>query len=131
MQLDGNLTGISEATTGDNNDSIDASDYDTEDEAFPEPIPANLYPVFGQNPHPGEPLRFDVDFKSEQSSYLPLCLMLNSRSVFNKCDNLREMLQQIGPDICLASETWERERKRLNTDDIFIQEICTHVNERT
>ena len=100
--MDGNITEISDVTSVDSDannsdDSIDATEFDTEDEAFPEVIPANLSPIFGQNVNPGQPLSFDVDLEADLSSSLPLCLLLNSRSVFNKSDNLREMLHQIGP----------------------------------
>ena len=98
----------------DNSISSD-SDYDTEDEAFPQVIPANLYPLPGQNVNQGEPVCFDVNLETDLTSSLPLCLLLNARSVFNKRDNLREMLHQIGPDICLISETFERARMRLDT----------------
>ena len=110
--MDGN---ISESSTDSlSNDDSDATEYDTEDEAFPEVVPANLSPIPDQKVEPGQPLIFDVDLKSDMSSSLPLCLLLNSRSIFNKSDNLREMLHQISPDICLISETFERERKRIS-----------------
>ena len=60
-------------------------------------------------------IRLDVNQTYGQSSNLPLCLLFNARSVFNKSENLTEMLQQIGPDICIISETFERERKRLDS----------------
>ena len=86
--------------------------YDTEDEAFSEAIPANFSPIPGQNVVAGQPLIFDIDQGEPQSS-LPLCLVFNARSIFNKSDNLREMLHQYGPDICLVSESFERPRKRI------------------
>ena len=39
--------------------------------------------------------------------------MLNARSAYNKADNLRDMLHQIGPSVAIISETWEREKARL------------------
>ena len=39
--------------------------------------------------------------------------MLNARSLYNKPDNFKDLLHQIGPDLLLASETWERKRKPL------------------
>ena len=42
-------------------------------------------------------------------------MMMNARSVYNKADNLRELLHRIGPSVVLVSETWERERLRLGT----------------
>jgi hypothetical protein len=41
--------------------------------------------------------------------------LFNARSVYNKADNLTELLNQICPDICLISESWESERRRLST----------------
>ena len=119
LQVDGNVSiarddtiEVSEASS---NDSLDETEYESEDEAFPEVTPANLSLIPGQNVHQGQPLIVDNNQKADMSSSLPLCLVLNSRSVYNKSDNLREMLHQIGPDLCLISETFERERKRLNT----------------
>ena len=107
------MSGITDSSSDD--DSLDSTVYDTEDEAFSDPIPANLCPVPGQDVQPGEPIRLDVNQNHGQSSNLPLCLLFNARSVFNKSENLTEMLQQIGPDICIISETFERERKRLDS----------------
>ena len=107
------MSGITDSTSDDH--SLDSTVYDTEDEAFSEPIPANLTLVSGQQYRPGQPIELDVNLDREMSSYLPLCLLFNARSIFNKSDNLSELLQQIGPDICIISETFERERKRLDS----------------
>ena len=119
--MDGNTSDISENSSNDNNEtsehdddeSTDGSVYDTEDEAFSEPTPVNLFPVPGQNPLPGQAIRLEVNLNYSLSSNLPLCLLFNSRSIFNKSNNLKEMLNQICPDICLISETFESERKRI------------------
>ena len=42
-------------------------------------------------------------------------LILNARSIYNKCDQLNEMLSQIAPDLCLISETFERESKHIQS----------------
>ena len=77
-------------------------------------MPANLIPIPDQNVPPGVPLLFDVDTsRDSQPSPLPLCLVMNCRSVFKKIDNLREMLHRICPSITILSETWERDRQRL------------------
>jgi hypothetical protein len=121
IQLDGNITDISESINVDSDEESDDlsnldTSYDTEDEIDGEPIPANLSPIPGQNVQPNQPLVFDINLnKDAQSSFLPLCLMMNARSVYNKSSNLREMLNQIGPSVVLLSETWEREKKRLDT----------------
>ena len=81
------------------NESSDCTEYDTDDEEFSDPIPVNLYQEPGQNATDGQ---------------LPLCSLFNARSVYNKADNLTELLSQICPDICMISESWESERRRLN-----------------
>ena len=96
-------------------DSSNCTDYSSDDEAFSEPVAANLYRVPGQNNRPGQPILLDVNQNKDLTSSLPLCLLFNARSVFNKCDNLTEMLKQISPDICILSESWESQRRRLNT----------------
>ena len=113
-QLDGNASSISVNSSDDDTDSDDSTDYETEDEAFSQPIPANLVPIFGQVLNPGEPIKLDVNLKQNQSSSLPLCVLFNARSIFNKLKNLKEFLNQIGPDVCLISETFESERRRID-----------------
>ena len=111
IQLDGNVSVDSSAdgkddSINDNNDEPSDSEYGSEDEAFSDPIPANLFPV-SEDVAPGQPIKLDLNMKDNLSSNLPLCLLLNARSVYNKCKNLDEMLQLIGPDFCLISETFE------------------------
>ena len=89
--------------------------YSTEDEAFDEPIPANLHPVQGQLYTSGKPITLDVNLYNGHSNNIPLCLLFNARSIYNKCESLNEMLQQIGPDACIISETFERETKRISS----------------
>ena len=38
--------------------------------------------------------------------------MFNSRSIYNKVNKFKD-LYQLGPDLILVSETWERRRKQL------------------
>ena len=92
----------------------DGSSYATENEAFSDPIPVSLSPVPDQQVTPGQPIRLEVNLHG-QPSPLPLCLILNARSVYNKSDNLNELLNRVGPDLSLISESWERERKKLST----------------
>ena len=49
VQVDGNVSDISDGSSEDSQDSSNSTLYDTEDEAFSDPIPANLAPVPGQN----------------------------------------------------------------------------------
>ena len=110
-QFDGGdtLNTDSDASDEESDESIDK----THDEAFSEAIPANLFPIPGQNIEPNQPLKFDVNQKVDISSPLPLCLLLNARSLYNKSDNMAEILSNISPDICMISETFERENNRL------------------
>ena len=59
----------------------DSEEYDTEDEAFPEVVPANLFSN-GTQTDRGQAL--DVNLDNDMKSPLPLCLLLNARSVYNK-----------------------------------------------
>ena len=62
---------------------------------------------------PGQPIIMNVDVSNnQQSGILPLCMMLNARSVYNKTDHFKD-LYQLGPDLILVSETWERKRMQL------------------
>ena len=115
----------SDSSTDSSDGSSDDTDYDTEDEAFSEPIAANLAPVPGQIVSPGQPITLDVCDNEVSQSNLPLCILFNARSVYNKVDNLTQMLNQIGPDFCIISETFERQKKQLK--DIFegrISSMC-------
>ena len=117
VQLDGNVTNETYDTLDESNDSNDnhSDEYETEDEAFPVIIPANLSPISEENTTQGHPIQFDVDTASNLVSPLPLCLLFNARSIWNKCNQLRELLHQVSPDICLISETFETHKKKLNT----------------
>ena len=114
FQVDGNISiDDSDNSSNSSNDDHenDGTNYDTDDEVDPQPIPANFYPIPGQNVPANQPLQFDVNLtKDAQSSSLPLFLMMNCRSVCNKVENLREMLNTIGPLVTMLSETWEREK---------------------
>ena len=110
LQVDGNISNLSE-DENDINDTIN----ETDDEVDSEPVPTIFFPIPDQNVSPGKPLKFDVKIsEDEESSPLPLCLMLNCRSIYNKAQNLREILNTIGPSVTLLSETWERETFRLD-----------------
>ena len=72
-------------------------------------------PVQGQLYTSGKPITLDVNLYNGYSNNIPLCLLFNARSIYNKCESLNEMLQQIGPDACIISETFERETKRISS----------------
>ena len=69
----------------------------------------------GQTVMPGIPVTMAVNISNTQStSILPLCMMLNARSVYNKVEHLKD-LYQLGPDLIIVSETFERKNKLLET----------------
>ena len=117
MPIDGN-TSIETVDTGvgSSDEQNDDSEYDTEDEVDPEPIPANFFQPDNQTLVPGQPIQLDVvtNDKPQNPPRLPLCLMFNARSIYNKVNRLRTMLNQIGPDITIISETWERRRQSID-----------------
>ena len=61
----------------------------------------------------------EVNPQTPIQSNLPLCLILNSRSLYNKIDNLKQFLYQIAPDISLVSETWERQGENILSSTHF------------
>ena len=95
-------------------DILDSTQYETDDEALSDPIPANLHPVPNQTISAGKPIKLDINQNVSQSQNLPLCLIFNARSIFNKSENMCELLSEIGPDLSLICETFESERKRLS-----------------
>ena len=108
IQVDGNISDVSSIA------SSNDTQYETDDEAFAEPRVANLSPVPGQTFTPGQPIIFDVNSYQDSSPNLPLCLLINARSCYNKGNNLTEMLQRVGPDLSIITETFEREKNPLS-----------------
>ena len=50
-----------------------------------------------------------------KASSLPLVAVLNARSLYNKPDNIKTFMNELGVELLIASETWERERLSLDT----------------
>ena len=88
-------------------------------EVDPKVIAAELSPLSSTNVPGTQPFHLDVNISTKQnrSSFIPLCLIMNCRSIMNKADNVNDIMWQICPDLILAVETWERATKRL--DDII------------
>ena len=116
VQLDGNVSVESESILESSgysdklSDNESDEDYETDDELDSTPLPAPLDAAQGQ------PLVLEVasSLNKQQSAYLPLCLLLNARSLYNKKSNFTELLYQIGPDLAIVSETWERKRQNID-----------------
>ena len=91
------------------NDSLNS--YESEDELDSNPVRAVLVPSLSQGPA-GDPLRLEVDLSGQVQlpSCVPLCAVINPRSGWNKINNIRTFLQQVGPDILILSEHWGRKK---------------------
>ena len=95
---------------------------DTDDEAYVEREPAVLAPApQGQQSDPTAPLVLEVDQTGRLvlPSSLPLVLLTNARSLYNKIDNFIKWLLEIFPDCALVSETWEHETRRVGLEDLL------------
>ena len=104
------------SATSDENADDDTSDtsFDTDDEIDDKQISPALEPCIGQQSNQNEPQLFDFSENWSKQSSLPLCILTNARSVYNKQMSLREILRQICPSLILISETWERENEKLD-----------------
>ena len=48
-----------------------------------------------------------------KASSLPLVAVLNCRSLYNKSDNFKKFLNELGIEVSIISESWEREEMSL------------------
>jgi hypothetical protein len=55
-----------------------------------------------------------------EASNLPNILVLNPRSIYNKCEEFKTMMEQMDVDICCISESWDRDN--LPLEDIIQME---------
>ena len=86
-------------------DSI-ATSYNTEDEIDPETGPISITPPTKLNKRKRKIL---------EASSLPLVAVLNARSLYNKSDNFKTLLSELGIEVSIISETWEREEQLLES----------------
>ena len=87
-----------------------STEFETDDEFDPVGPPVNF--VQSSNQGQSKPT-LDVPENAQQTSRLPLCLLMNARSLYNKNQNFKTLLYQMCPDIAIISETWERKRLTL------------------
>ena len=111
-QMDGNdsaQSGSHMNSSDNNSERADNStlDYDSDEEVDSEPVRAVLVPGSSLQ---GQPPSLEVaDSSSVQApSNLPLTMVANFRSAYNKVDNIKKILNTIGLDLMVASESWER-----------------------
>ena len=83
-----------------------------------EPEPVILVPEPGL---PGQPpvLQVDPTGRFSLPASLPLGIVCNARSLYNKVDNFRRLLKEIGPDYALVSETFEWEGRRVSLKQLL------------
>ena len=106
IQLDGNVT-ISSEISDELNDNC---------ESFKIPIITNYFErktSFSTR----KPCRNTVRRSNRilEATNLPLMLVLNPRSIYNKLEEFWIMMEQLEVDICYMSESWDRENLPLET----------------
>ena len=126
FQGDGADTGSE--TNSDDDNSTETSDetttsFESEDEVDAEPEPVILVPATDQPPA-GQPLLLEVDStgRSALPSSLPLGMVANVRSLYNKIENFIRFLREVGPDYFLVSETWEYEGR------VSLTQLLSHTS---
>ena len=89
----------------DGNDSCNS--YESDDEVDSEPVRAVLVP---SQSSPGQPFSLEVASSEvvQAPSSLPLTMVANLRSAYNKKKNIKRSLNVLGLDLLVASESWER-----------------------
>ena len=104
-QLDGNVTSLNSSVNSDDS-SVDSNISSVNSDEQVDPVP--------------DPAVFAVDKKGKLSlspsmpvPEFPLIMLANLRSAFNKAHSLNKMLTELGPEVLLAVETWERPNNRL------------------
>ena len=86
-------------------DDNDDTEYDTENEVEPDTSPIMISPV--KKPK-GRQL------KVLKASSLPLVTLLNAQSLYNKHENFKTFMTELGIEAAIVSETWERDDKTLD-----------------
>ena len=113
-QLDGNISFLSDNSQDNQNISVvdihganddtseesDDTDYETDEEADPVTIPIHMNHISSK--------------RMSTATSLPLICVANARSLYNKSTNFKHILHELGVEIALISETWERQELSLN-----------------
>ena len=113
LQVDGAQSDIS--------DSEGTSEYESEDEVDNDPDPAVLVPASVQPPA-GQPLALEVDLSGRRHlpSSIPLFMVTNFRSIYNKISNFKTFLREVAPDCTIAAETWDYQGRRVTLEDMLV-----------
>ena len=86
-------------------ENSNVTDYVTDDEIDPEMTPISITPA-------SKPSKNKL--KILKASSLPLITVMNARSLYNKPDNFKTFLNELGIEVAIVSESWEREDKPLD-----------------
>jgi hypothetical protein len=103
VQIDGLDSCNNSSSDSEDESDRNVSDYDTEDEIEPDTEPINITPT-------------TVPSKKRrilQASFLPLVAVMNARSLYNKPESFKTFLKELGVEVVIVSETWEREEQSL------------------
>ena len=92
MQIQADPVSIFQCDGADTVSETSESEYCTDDEAYPVREAAVLVPAATQPPA-GQPLVLEVDETGSQElpASLPLVMLTNARSCYNKADSLKKM----------------------------------------
>ena len=113
---------------------MDSDNYNSESEyndlsfhhncTTPQPIPVIIKP---RQPRATQSYRVSAntiikhsDKKVLTATQLPKVVNLNTRSVYNKKEEFKTMMEQLDVDLCCMSESWDRQN--MNLEDILHME---------
>ena len=113
IQVDGSDT-IQSVSVHEVNDSDDSNvtEYNTDDEIEADVTPISITPT-------KKPSKRKLKVLSASS--LPLVAVLNARSLYNKAENFKIFMKELGVEVGIISETWER-------DEISLQKLLELQN---
>ena len=94
--------------------------FESEDEVDNVHEPVVLVPAATQ-PAAGQPLVLEVDTTGSLHlpASLPLCMVTNFRSIYNKVENFKTFLKEVSPDCTIAAEVWNHEGRRVTLEDLM------------
>ena len=104
-------TSSDSSLTSDEGLNTSETSYATEDEIDSFPSPAKLT-IIPQSNHPSiQPVKLEIkkSSKIESASTLPLISVMNARSLYQKRNNFKTLVNELGLELAIVSETWERE----------------------
>ena len=111
QQLDGNVSISSSNQESEKcNSDSDNTEYDTDQEI--EPIISPIKVTHNKQTK-----------KASKASTLPLTAVCNARSLYNKNDNFKRFLTELGIEVAVVSETWERR-------NFFLQDLLKLTNHK-